>query len=408
MVYFGNETSLKRKLMEYDKESLKRYAQDIEIKGAYKMKKEELADCIYAYLLTPEVMFYRMAILSDKDIKFFEEGCGKVAQIDPRELDYDSIGRLNEMDLICVSRDQFFTPDDVAEVWKQINDDKFKAYRKRASWVWRCLHFAEEFYGYTPVECLLDVVNTKKGMRMKEEELYDIFEHFPMDQLWTVRINDIFLASKYVHDMDLLEELRRSQMGKDHYIPTVDEVEEFYEDCALISDHRYQKLMKFMEEDMGLSHEDAYDITWELFDRIAFEDDSHGTMQWLWDQFTFADDKQVEKIVNLYMPIANNTRMRANRGFKPTELHSKTPMTEMPTIVAGSSLAASMLQQAAPQLQQMGFGLDLESNAGRIPVMTMPNGINGGAIVSEKKVYPNDPCPCGSGKKYKKCCGKKC
>ena len=27
-------------------------------------------------------------------------------------------------------------------------------------------------------------------------------------------------------------------------------------------------------------------------------------------------------------------------------------------------------------------------------------------IVKEDKVYPNDPCPCGSGKKYKKCCGK--
>ena len=27
-------------------------------------------------------------------------------------------------------------------------------------------------------------------------------------------------------------------------------------------------------------------------------------------------------------------------------------------------------------------------------------------IVKETKVYPNDPCPCGSGKKYKKCCGK--
>ena len=23
------------------------------------------------------------------------------------------------------------------------------------------------------------------------------------------------------------------------------------------------------------------------------------------------------------------------------------------------------------------------------------------------KVFPNDPCPCGSGKKYKKCCGKR-
>ena len=28
-------------------------------------------------------------------------------------------------------------------------------------------------------------------------------------------------------------------------------------------------------------------------------------------------------------------------------------------------------------------------------------------ILKPDKVYPNDPCPCGSGKKYKKCCGKK-
>ena len=27
-------------------------------------------------------------------------------------------------------------------------------------------------------------------------------------------------------------------------------------------------------------------------------------------------------------------------------------------------------------------------------------------IRKDPKVYPNDPCPCGSGKKYKKCCGK--
>jgi len=27
-------------------------------------------------------------------------------------------------------------------------------------------------------------------------------------------------------------------------------------------------------------------------------------------------------------------------------------------------------------------------------------------IVKEERIYPNDPCPCGSGKKYKKCCGK--
>lgn len=29
-----------------------------------------------------------------------------------------------------------------------------------------------------------------------------------------------------------------------------------------------------------------------------------------------------------------------------------------------------------------------------------------GTIVKKDKIYPNDPCPCGSGKKYKKCCGR--
>jgi len=27
-------------------------------------------------------------------------------------------------------------------------------------------------------------------------------------------------------------------------------------------------------------------------------------------------------------------------------------------------------------------------------------------VIAAKKVGPNDPCPCGSGKKYKKCCNK--
>jgi preprotein translocase subunit SecA len=30
----------------------------------------------------------------------------------------------------------------------------------------------------------------------------------------------------------------------------------------------------------------------------------------------------------------------------------------------------------------------------------------GTPIVNEPKIGRNDPCPCGSGKKYKKCCGK--
>ena len=78
----------------------------------------------------------------------------------------------------------------------------------------------------------------------------------------------------------------------------------------------------------------------------------------------------------------------------------------MPTLVPGSSNAAKMLSEAMPEIKKMGFGVDLDSNAATVPVFGMPNGINGPVQATQKKVYPNDPCPCGSGKKFKKCCGR--
>ena len=41
-------------------------------------------------------------------------------------------------------------------------------------------------------------------------------------------------------------------------------------------------------------------------------------------------------------------------------------------------------------------GTNKDDSAGKKPVQR-----------KEIKVYPNDPCPCGSGKKYKQCCGRK-
>mgnify|MGYP004492771333 CR=1 FL=1 len=51
--------------------------------------------------------------------------------------------------------------------------------------------------------------------------------------------------------------------------------------------------------------------------------------------------------------------------------------------------------------------VDLEANADTISTTMYPDRLGGNAVKSERKIYPNDPCPYGSGKKYKKCCGKK-
>ncbi|MGI6031671.1 MAG: SEC-C metal-binding domain-containing protein [Eubacteriales bacterium] len=74
-------------------------------------------------------------------------------------------------------------------------------------------------------------------------------------------------------------------------------------------------------------------------------------------------EKQARRAVNLVLEVLNHTRLWANRGFTPTELHAMRPK-----------------QQTEVRVKQQ-------------PVRV-------------QKIGRNDPCPCGSGKKYKKCCGR--
>ena len=402
---------LKEKLNLYKKDDLKVFADDIGLAKLSKLKKAELVELVAARLLDPDVMFCRMSIFDDRAIEIFEKGIGKFYRFTDDERDTVSI--LNEMDLAVVGEDDagediVFVFDDVAEVWQGVKNEKFEAYRKRASWVWKCLYWTEEMYGYTPIENFLDVINVKKELRMTADELIEIFDHFPLDQLWTVRLDDIFLSTIYAPDPDRLYDLRVRQQGKDYYIPTATEVEELFDTCALLSTPAYQKMKKYMTKNLHLAETEAECILLDLWDMLSTEDDFHESLQWFMGQFEFSNDKQAGDILNLFMPLSNNTRMIANKGHTPSELSGRVKFGpgNMPVITAGSSLAAGMLAEAAPEIRKMGFGLDLESNAANIPVMDLPNGLDGPVKMSQKKVYPNDPCPCGSGKKFKKCCGK--
>lgn len=403
--------SLKGKLNLYKKDELKVFADDLGLTKLSKIKKAELVELVAARLLDPDVMFYRMSIFDDRAIEIFEKGIGKFYRYTDEER--DTVNVLNEMEFAAVGRDDagediLFVFDDVAEVWQGVKNEKFDAYRKRASWVWKCLYWTEEMYGYTPIENFLDVINVKKELRMTADELIEIFDHFPLDQLWTVRLDDIFLSTIYATDPDRLYDLRVRQQGKDYYIPTAEEVEELFDTCALLSTPAYQKMKKYMTKNLHLAEREAEDILLDLWDMLSTEDDFHESLQWFMDQFEFSNDKQAGDILNLFMLLSNNTRMIANKGHTPSELSGRIKFGpgNMPVITAGSSLAAGMLAEAAPEIRKMGFGLDLESNAANIPVMDLPNGLDGPVKMSQKKVYPNDPCPCGSGKKFKKCCGK--
>ena len=98
------------------------------------------------------------------------------------------------------------------------------------------------------------------------------------------------------------------------------------------------------------------------------------------------------------------------KGHTPKEMLAFAPLIQpgmKHKIVPMSSTAAKLLEEGREQMEAMGFDVDTDSTGTVIPMMGFGNGPSGGMKTENRKIYPNDPCPCGSGKKYKKCCGKK-
>ncbi len=403
------KVSFREKMNMYDKESLKCFAGNLWLTKCSQLKKADLIERIAEEFLNPEKLFYRLAILDDTAMKIFQTGSkGYVDAPEDRD-DFEVVYVLNETDLVILSEDRrYMTLSDAWEIYeKNIAGEKFEAYRARASWVWKCLHWVENMYAFAPEDIFLKVINGKKKMHMTSEELREIFENFPCDRVNTLRLDDFYIENIFLHNKNAADNLRRAQADKDFYIPIPDEVEEYFKTGALLSKKPYQDMRNFLIKDMKMDSEEADDMLIDLWDKLTMEDDPHGVMQWFWAQFEFENDAQVNKVVFIYMPLTNSTNLLVNRGYAPADMpRPALKPGQMPTIVPGSSNAAKLLSEAMPELQKMGFGVDLESNATTIPVLGMPNGLNGPVQAGQKKIYPNDSCPCGSGKKYKKCCGR--
>ncbi len=82
--------------------------------------------------------------------------------------------------------------------------------------------------------------------------------------------------------------------------------------------------------------------------------------------------------------------------------------------MAGYDMFEDMVANIEEETVRLLFHVRMEQNVEREEV-AKPTGTNRAedesipdrpVVREEKKIYPNDPCPCGSGKKYKQCCGK--
>lgn len=411
-VFYGPEgIMLKHILRMYDKESLLNYARDLEIKRTSGLKKDELAEKIANELLMPTVMRRRIAVLSPECRILLERAMREPLIPTPEEMD-DALF-LHESDYAFLNkREQLDVPVDVKIAYEKINTPEFRKYARKMSWLSQCLNFGEAFYGVFDKDVLRKIYNVRKGYHISEEQLEKMCSEFP-DDMTECHMEEgrRFIVAEYLAYDDRYKNLLDIQAGKDFYIPNAQEVLDYARNLYLSQEPAYQNFREFLQHEIGMTFDEANAEAMEIWDKIQFDIDFTEIVQYFIDVYEdLLDDIKIEEIIPLLQELNNNTRMQIHRGHTPNEMMRKGMeegrFSQRPTVVPGSAEAASLLKSASEELKEMGVCVDFDSNAVIVPNNSSQNNVFGQVANSFKKIYPNDPCPCGSGKKFKKCCGK--
>lgn len=415
---------LREHLEEYTKEELLDQARSFELKKCSGLRKAALIDRIIECFCTEEMLRSRLTCLTSEEITLFRKACNIPQDISINEI-MDSmqlyrywLGYFEE------TTDRFCVFEEVVEIFSKIDDEAFRTEQYKKGWMMKCVRYFVNYYGIAPVEIVYELYKLKVKDTIDEmiDMLWgmpiDIVESciFPMDRLglqdWP-KDDPIYSSKGLLIHIPILEDeefgyLLDQQMDKEFYIPSVQQIEEICRIGYEASSLAYKRLETFFMKKMDMPYEHAVSWCLQVWANSYEGELSTDVISKISEAgIVFKSERQMDEFVGLLMDAHNNTRMKENRGHKPNELARKGFAGSMPTIVPGSSHAAAMLRGAAPQLKEMGITVDLEGNADTITAAMYPKGFEGNVVRMEKKIYPNDPCPCGSGKKYKKCCGRK-
>jgi hypothetical protein len=248
---------------------------------------------------------------------------------------------------------------DVKEAYRGINTTEFQQERSRIGKIGDYLCAANSLYAITPPSVLLETFNKYESQKLTQEELLEAYE-----QLLPFRCLVIWMEGCFV-DAALAEQksyanLVRIQKKVPYYIPTLQEIRFMADNDGFLMTPELDKLTKFLKEEKSVSEE----LIPYILRQVQAEISLGGQLQEVLTDLevsgiTINEGEQMERFVIIMNEIWNHTRLVLNRGHKPYEMVMK--------------------------------GLEDVSTQRK----------------TGQKIYPNDTCPCGSGKKYKKCCASK-
>ncbi|MGF0031478.1 IS1096 element passenger TnpR family protein [Bariatricus sp. SGI.154] len=360
----GEIPTLESVLIQYPKKVLTMIAKVNAFSGYTSLKKAELAKWIAKRLLDDEYMRGILEVVSREEVEIFEKAMNHPAgiwmneEVIGKSLFLCAYGAFNMVGVLRI-------PKDVREKYQNIFTIQYRRDKERKWLIADYCECAGYLYGVIPIDKMAGIYLEYEKDELTIEEVIDLIDDVVAAGTAMCRKGDL-LFHKDLEEEEMYRWLLEMQGEVPYYVPEKKEeflsyMMEYVRGYDNDLDEPAKEFVKFVQTEYQLEEPFSKMIYSELktwahmgydLDMLmaAFEE---GLRQF---GESVSRRKQVKTIEKKMRKLLNHTRTVVCRGYTRAELCNRDRKT--------------------------GF-----------------------SIVG--KTYPNDPCPCGSGMKYKHCCGKK-
>lgn len=359
-------------LMSLTKTELDDIRINLGVGGTSSLKKQELADALAGAILNFAPNW--LANIENEQYELLNkivqsETCIKGDIITPSQVDYlSSIGIV-----FSGSKDKehyLFIPEELKEIFKNINNKSFKKKVLLNNETVRLATGILFYYGYLDYEQLYEMVT--RIINKKEISLERFVGVLINGSCWQDEIITLEFGAQHINVVNL-EELIETQLewSKEEFRPlSYEEIYQAGQPGYVVKNQQYLQMEKFLAEKLNVSIEEVNGFMQDIIIMIMNEETSAFIFDYMQDMIAIPNQKIAKQLSLLLLELYNSVNIFKLKGYTLNELDKMMGKTAKGLVVSKA--------RGKDNVIRVSFG---EKTAGR-----------------------NEPCPCGSGKKYKKCC----
>lgn len=352
----------------WNRSRLSALAKAHEIPGRTKMSKEEQLAAIEAAMKDAEQLANALLILDEQEWAVFEDAYG-VKELSVQRVPYGYYRFLLEQGFVFTffhdAQVVMVMPEEVKDTYTRLNDKVFQEKRDRMSLIFKYLTAMTHFYGIFTVERLTELFNQHHPLeQVYLQQMEEAVSFLLRREQEFIRARGFIVDAGLVHHAEggELEQLIAQTEGRPYYVPEQEILMSYADGGYFEVTPQLVALKTYVQERMSCDEVTAEDLIDDIQMLCAMEEPLEELLyEFERRDIVFKDQRQSKEVLGLLKEVQQTTRLWHLGGHTLKEL-------EGPAAAKAAATARTAATSAKP---------------GR-----------------------NDPCPCGSGLKYKKCCGK--